>query len=445
MELRQLRYFVTVAEELNFGRAAERLRIAGPSLSQQIKALERDLKVSLFDRDRRSVTLTASGAALLPHARALVDQADELRRRAAGLLTSEPVRIGYVNWCPTDWAERAAGVAQLRVDTWVMPSHTQAARVADGSLDLAICWVQTTDLASLSLDAHLIGVDRLYALSVGSDTSPVEAKDTLVLLDADEASWSSWNRYAEQFAADTGARIMRVDDGGVTGPTFFEHVRRLRRPVLNNPKGQNVQEPASLVRRPVVHPTPLWTWSLVWRRGEDSPAVRAVIDEFTRDAPDLGVDDEGTWLPGTRSAPAERNPNRSRPATNADNKTTSAAASRACEKPGEEVVSPPPGPGSGRRSIRCQQRDGAGESEQASGCQGHRADPDEGGPEQDCSDEGRDGPRSQGGQCDSERLQEQRSREQGRMRPARAQPRPQCRRRDGGQADDEPGAVAQPA
>jgi DNA-binding transcriptional LysR family regulator len=299
VELRQLRYFVTVAEELNFGRAAERLHIAGPSLSQQIKALERDLKVRLFDRDRRSVTLTDSGAALLPHARALVDQADELRRRAAGLHTSEPVRIGYVNWCPTDWAERAAGVAQLRVNTWVMPSHTQAARVADGNLDLAICWVQTTDLASLSLDAHLIGVDRLYALSVGSDTSPVEAGDTLVLLDADEATWSSWNRYAEQFAADTGARIVRVDDGGVTGQEFFEHVRRLRRPVLNSPKGQDTQEPTGLVRRPVIHPTPLWTWSLVWRQGEDSPAVRALIGEFMRETPELGADDEEAWLPAT--------------------------------------------------------------------------------------------------------------------------------------------------
>src|SRR5689334_6345422 len=146
VELRQLRYFVTVAEELNFARAAERLHIAGPSLSQQIKALERDLKVSLFDRDRRSVALTANGAALLPHARALVEQADDLRRRAAGLSTSEPVRLGYVKWCPTDWAERAAGVARLRVDTWVMPSHTQAARVSEGSLDLAICWVTGDDL-----------------------------------------------------------------------------------------------------------------------------------------------------------------------------------------------------------------------------------------------------------------------------------------------------------
>ena len=297
VELRQLRYFVTVADELNFGRAAERLRIAGPSLSQQIKALERDLKVRLFDRDRRSVTLTASGAALLPHARALVEQADELRRRAAGLVSSGPVRIGYVNWCPTDWAERAAAVAQLRVDTWVMPSHTQAARVSDGSLDLAICWVQTTDLVSLSLNAQLIGVDRLYALCVGSDVSPVEAKDTAVLLDADEASWSSWNRYAEQFAGDTGARVVHVDDGGVTGPTFFEHVRRLRRPVLNNPKGQNTPEPHGLVRRPVIHPTPLWTWSLVWRRDEDNAAVRAVIDALTRDSADLGLDDGTAWLP----------------------------------------------------------------------------------------------------------------------------------------------------
>jgi len=297
MELRQLRYFVTVAEELNFGRAASRLRIAGPSLSQQIKVLERDLKVTLFDRDRRSVILTPAGAALLPEARSLIAQADELRRRALDLGVSEPIRIGYVNWCPTDWPERAAGIAQLRVDTWVMPSHAQAARVAEGSLDLAICWVQNTDLDSLALQARLVGVDALYALAAGTNDSPVEAADTVVLVDADAGSWSSWNRYAEQFAAATGARVMRTDDGGVTGPTFFEHVRGLRRPVLTNPKGQNEPAPRDLVRRSVVNPSPLWTWSLVWRRDDSNAAVHALVDEFTRGAVDFGLDDVAVWLP----------------------------------------------------------------------------------------------------------------------------------------------------
>ena len=297
MELRQLRYFVAVAEELNFGRAAQRLRIAGPSLSQQIKVLERDLKVTLFDRDRRSVVLTPAGAALLPEVRALITHADELRRRALNLGVSQPVRVGYVNWCPTDWSERAAGIAQLRVDTWVMPSHAQAARVADGSLDLAICWVQNSDLEALSLQARLLGVDQLYALALGPDESPVDAADTVVLVDADANSWSSWNRYAEQFAAATGARIMHTDDGGVTGPTFFEHIRGLRRPVLNNPKGQNEPLPKDLVRRPVVNPSPLWTWSLVWRRDDDNPAVHALVDEFTRGIGDFGLRDPSAWLP----------------------------------------------------------------------------------------------------------------------------------------------------
>jgi DNA-binding transcriptional LysR family regulator len=297
MELRQLRYFVTVAEELNFGRAAQRLRIAGPSLSQQIKVLERDLKVTLFDRDRRSVALTPAGVALLPDARALIAHADQLRRRALNFGGSQPVRVGYVNWCPTDWSERAAGIAQLRVDTWVMPSHAQAARVADGSLDLAICWVQNTDLEALSLEARLLGVDRLYALAVGAEDTPVDAADTVVLIDADAGSWSSWNRYAEQFAAATGARIMRTDDGGVTGPTFLEHVRGLGRPVLNNPKGQDESLPKDLVRRAVVNPSPLWTWSLVWRRDDDNPVVHALVDEFTRDLGDFGLAGTSVWLP----------------------------------------------------------------------------------------------------------------------------------------------------
>lgn len=297
MELRQLRYFVAVAEELNFGRAAERLRIAGPSLSQQIKALERDLGVQLFDRDRRGVSLTACGETLLPRARALLDQADELRRSAAGMAASEPLRLGYVNWRPVDLASRVSRVAQVHVDTWVMPSHTQAARVADHRIDLAICWIRTAGLVEHGLQARLLGADRLYALSTGAETSAVRARDTLVLVDADTASWASWNEYAEEFAAATGATVVRIDDGGVTGRAFFDHVRRLRRPVINSPKGQTTPIPPDLAQRPVVGPAPYWTWSLVWRRDETRAAVRDTVDTLIHGVGSLGLDAPDVWLP----------------------------------------------------------------------------------------------------------------------------------------------------
>jgi DNA-binding transcriptional LysR family regulator len=97
MELRHLRYFVAVAEELNFTRAAERLNMAQPPLSTQIRALEEELGARLFDRDKRRVDLTQAGRQMLVRARTILAAADaavrETRRAAAGDIGE--LRLGY--------------------------------------------------------------------------------------------------------------------------------------------------------------------------------------------------------------------------------------------------------------------------------------------------------------------------------------------------------------
>lgn len=99
MELRHLRYFVAVAEERHFGRAARRLRIAQPPLSRQIQSLEAELGFSLFDRSRRRVELTPAGAALVPHAQRVFEALDlgirEAGRAASGQIGR--ITIGYAS------------------------------------------------------------------------------------------------------------------------------------------------------------------------------------------------------------------------------------------------------------------------------------------------------------------------------------------------------------
>jgi DNA-binding transcriptional LysR family regulator len=103
MELRSLRYFVAVAEELHFGRAAARLHMTQPPLSRAIKHLEADLGAVLLNRSSAGVTLTPAGTALYAEARTLLEQAEQVRARVTAVTGSTTLTIGTLG----DSAEQA--------------------------------------------------------------------------------------------------------------------------------------------------------------------------------------------------------------------------------------------------------------------------------------------------------------------------------------------------
>jgi DNA-binding transcriptional LysR family regulator len=144
MELRQLRYFLTVAEELHFGRAAERLHIVQPAVSQQLRRLERELGVALLHRTTRSVRLTEAGQRFLPHARAVLDAEAQAREAIAGFQAEQAatVRLGtsdglgdHFDRVLREFARRAPEVHLELVNA---PAEQRLRRVRSGELDAAL-------------------------------------------------------------------------------------------------------------------------------------------------------------------------------------------------------------------------------------------------------------------------------------------------------------------
>ncbi|RAJ82893.1 DNA-binding transcriptional LysR family regulator [Streptomyces sp. PsTaAH-137] len=179
-----MKYFVAVAEELHFGRAAERLHIVQPAVSQQVRRLEREFGVDLFDRSRRAVRLTDAGRALLPHARALLaaeravtEAMDSVRgEQESTLRVGTSTGLGLrLDGVLTALSERAP---RLLVELVSGPTATRLQQVRDGELDAT--FVRGADRAP-GLELLPLWRDELVAALPA--THPLAERDGIDLAD----------------------------------------------------------------------------------------------------------------------------------------------------------------------------------------------------------------------------------------------------------------------
>ncbi|HEX2317072.1 MAG TPA: LysR family transcriptional regulator [Thermomonospora sp.] len=288
--LRDLRYFVAVAEELSFTRAAERLFVSQPALSKQIRHLEDGLRVRLFDRDRRTVALTGPGRALLPAARDLLRTWDEAQHAVgdaaaaeAAVLTvglSTSVGRGLLAAVRARFQERRpAWSLTLRQVNWDDPS----AGLAAGEVDLAFVWLP------------MPGQDAFNVKIVAREPRWVAFRDDHWL--AEHATIDFAALLDEPFLA------LPESAGPLRDHWLALDERRGRPPVIGGVV-TNADETftaieegsglvllsagnAALYQRPGVRSIPVTGLSpselaVVWRPGDHRPAVRDLLDALPR-------------------------------------------------------------------------------------------------------------------------------------------------------------------
>jgi DNA-binding transcriptional LysR family regulator len=185
LDLRKVRYFVAVAEELHFGRAAAQLFIAQPVLSRQIRALEAELKVQLFVRDRRTTELTPAGEQLLTDARPLLANADATRRRIGiAARGRDTFTVGFMPGLIVTAAVRAltSQHPELTVDVLRTNWDDQTELIHDGRVDVSY--------VRLPIDPRGLGVRPLLSeprVVVVPADHPLAGKEQISVTDlADE-------------------------------------------------------------------------------------------------------------------------------------------------------------------------------------------------------------------------------------------------------------------
>jgi DNA-binding transcriptional LysR family regulator len=294
IELRQLRYFVAVAEEGHFGRAAVRLHMTQPPLSQTILSLEAALGTSLFARTKRSVALTPAGVALLPEARRILQQAGALpglARRAAsgesGLMSLSFVSTADYSVLPPLLREFREAYPQVQIDLREATSDVQLDDLMQARIDAGLLIPPLPEKAKGELDYVTVLSEPLVlaapqGLKALRDKGRVKNQVSLKAL-ADMPLIIFPRRIAPAFH---DAILASFRDAGLT-PRIGQEAIQMQTIVGLVSAGMGialVPQSVSNLKRPGVEYMPLAgktlsvETGLAWRRDNQSPVLRAFLE-----------------------------------------------------------------------------------------------------------------------------------------------------------------------
>jgi DNA-binding transcriptional LysR family regulator len=281
VELRQLRYFVSLAEELHFGRAAAREHIVQSALSQQLKRLERELGVALLQRTTHYVRLTPAGRILLVEARQILAHVDRAAIAAQRAAPPAPVlRVGTVDASYDSMpqilrrlGERHAALEVHQVEAGL---PDQFRRLVDGRLDVGLGYAF---LAPPEVSYELIRLDRLGVLLcpghdfAGARAVPVAALATQPLL-LPAAEWApEFNQLVIDLCRSVGFAPTAFP-GTVHSIRSAVDLIGQRRCLACVPESAVAALP-ELTWRPLIEPAVDYPWSVLWRSADESEYVTA--------------------------------------------------------------------------------------------------------------------------------------------------------------------------
>lgn len=293
MELRHLRYFVTVAEELNFRRAAERLNMAQPPLSLQIRDLEEELGVSLFYRNHRTVQLTAEGRVFLEDAKQLLALSEQAVKRVQ---SAKQGMVGQLHIGYTSLIYNPLFPAVLRLHRTRYPkvelvlrdlvTIEQMQQLQTNTLDIS--FATHASLAITSMEQETLAQEPIWHEPLGALLPRNHALANQSSLTLMALANESWVWFARPFDPTTYDYMMRLFEQAGFRPRIIQEVNQQAIILSLVVAGFGVSlapksAPGLKESRDVVHidlkePTPTVEFNIVWRRNDPSPILRAFLE-----------------------------------------------------------------------------------------------------------------------------------------------------------------------